>query len=333
MLKRKKEKEKKSFKEELIKELRKELNIGEENKEKPEEAPVYVPKEKTEEDLIKIRQSFAIIFIVATFLGVFYISSFMLSNKKPLKKPKDKTEIKVEEEDLKSIPLKALKDGEIPLVNLELLDLFKQVKYNHEEYFLYDSNFLYRMDIGKTLTVSKLSDDYLLFLLSKSNVFNNYINNLDLLTKAEVCLKDGSIRIPRAEIDEMLLENLNVTNINYSDFIFSYYVNKNFITYIKFVYSDDYYVSFCYDQKDFNFSSISDVLIDNAVKEKKQITIDIKAVFQFKEKIFSDYNLSNYIGSVEEEMLNYIKNGSSYRLLYKESKEGNYYLYSISRID
>lgn len=334
MFKKRKAKERKNLKEELMKEIKKELNIEQEKKKVPYQVPVYVPKEKTPDDLKTIKKYFVIVFTVMVIWSLLFIAYLVYDDKKEPPLKQTKKEIEIEETiDLRTTSLVNLKEGSIPLNNIELLELYRNLKYNEEEYLIYDSNLLYRLNVGQKNLIDDLEDSYLLFLLSKTSDFKEYIDKLELLTKFELCSKDGNIKIPITEIDKILLNNFNKTDIVYKDFIFSYYVNGSFITYIKFVFSDNYYVSSCYNKSDFNYNSVSSIVIDDAIKESNEIKLDIKAVFTNQSGVFREYTLNNRIGNIEEERINYVNSGSTYQLLYKLNENSKYYLYSVSRID
>ena len=309
------EKIKKEILQEILQENKQSENIA-----KPEKPPVL---HHSPEEIQSIRESFLKIFLIAitvAFICIIILLTSPFSNKKNKNNNINNDEQK---EKVEINQLKDLEDGIIPNDNDEILKLFFMVSPRSEEYFYYDSTYLYSKD---KLSVEEMSEVYLLYLMSKSTEFSNLITQNELLTKTEICNKDGKIRIADDEIEKIIEERFKKTNIQHQDFIYTYYLENEFSTYIRFVYSDGYYVSVCDVEKseDLKFKSVAIPTLELAQKEKDYITINVKVPFLTKDKVYSDYKLTNIISdNIDEDILSYVKNADEY--VYYYILENNYY--------
>lgn len=309
------EKIKKEVLQEILKEDKQSKSIA-----KPEKLPVL---HHSLEEIQSIRESFLKIFLIAitvVFICIIVLLTNPFSNKK---NKNNNTNNDEQKENVEINQLKDLEDGIIPNNNDEILKLFFMVSPRSEEYFYYDSTYLYSKD---ALLVEEMSEAYLLYLMSKTTEFSNLITQKDLLTKTEICNKDGKIRITDDEIEKIIEARFKKTNIQHQDFIYTYYLENEFSTYVRFAYSDGYYVSICdvEESKDLKFKSISLPTLESVEKNKNYITIKAKVPFLTKDNVYSDYKLTNIISeNVDIDILSYVKKADEY--VYYYILENNYY--------
>lgn len=97
-----------------------------------------------------------------------------------------------------------------------------------------------------------------------------------MITSAEICSKEGNIKIPKEDIETMIYNQYLKDNFEHQDFIYTHYIDYEFSTYIRFVYSDNYYVLFCDVEPQNKYESVA----KSVIKEKDKI----KAKAYFKQK-------------------------------------------------
>lgn len=312
-IKKKEAKLKEDLKKEILKELQKEKEKEQEKNKivQPVELP---PVEHTPEDIYEIRKSFLKIFLFA--VAALFIIIIIIINPFDFGKQKEKEEVVVEEEVIEET-LITRKDGVIENSNEELLELFNMVTPNIQEYYLYDSTYLYSKD---ELLIEEISKDYLLYLLSKTPKFQKMINDDFGQTKAELCVENGYIKIPVEKINELITSNFIASDITeYPEFIYTHYINNEYSANIRFVYSDGYYVSFCKEpNNELKYSSVARPLIKNAIKENGYIKITTKVAFSTSEKVYADYELTKVISdNSNTDILEYINNANEYQYIFK----------------
>lgn len=310
-------KREKELKEQLKKEILKELKQSdfEENKKsntKPVKEPVLY---HSKEELQSIRESFLKIFIFSTIV-LFIIIALVIIGPKTIKKENENNEKENLQEEIKKETLVDRQDGVIENINVEILNMFNMLNPKNEDLFVYDSTYLYSKD---EFIISEIPDNYLLYIMSKSNEFNELINSFNMLTKAEICSKNGNIKIPESKINDLMLSLFDRQNIKYEDFIYTHYVDNSFSTYIRFTYSDGYYVSFC-DVEEFEtleYNSVAIPMLHEASKENNFVKIKVKVAFLTKNNVYSDYELKNVISTnVYDDILSYILKADEYEYYY-----------------
>ena len=312
--KKKKEKEyKEKLKQEIIKELKQE-ELKQEQKiiEQSIKTPVV---EHSKEELEDIRKSFLKVFLFSITV-LFVIITILILNPFSEKKEKDSDNENESPKVDTQITLITKEDGIIENTNNEMLNLFNSLVPNIEEYFLYDSTYLYSRD---ELKVDSISHEYLLYLMSKSDSFKKVIDETGLLTKLEMCSTDNTIRIPVETINTLIYDLFNVNKIEYEDFVYTHYINGTYSTYIEFKYSDGYYVGFCSEKEDnIKYTSIAKPVIQDANKQENVLTIRTKVAFITKDKVYADYSLSKEISNDPTvDMLTYINLADTYEYKYK----------------
>lgn len=328
--KKKKEKVlKESIKKEIIKELQKEKELEEEKNKIVEQKEL--PKiEHTSEDIDAIRKSFLKIFLFSVAV-LFIIIVLIIINPFEKNDKKENNDQQVQEKEEVKDTLLTREDGLIENSNEELLELYFMMIPNTEEYYLYDSTYLYSND---ELLVEEINKEYLLYLMTKSREFQNIINEKFGETKAELCIENGHIKIPIEDINELISSLFVLESINeYPDFYYTNYFNGSYSTTIKFVYSDGYYVSFCQeDNFDLKYNSVAMPIIKEAIKENGYIKINTKVAFSTSEKIYADYKLTNVISDdIGKDILEYINDASEYQYVFKE-ENNKYKLEKIIRV-
>jgi len=328
-MRKKKEKE---LKDKLKKEILMELLKEEEKKEKEIAKPVKPPVlHHSKEEIQSIRESFLKVFLFSATV-LFIIIVILILDPFSNKKTKEESNNNGQEEVIEKVPtLVDREDGIIENSNKEILKMFFLLEPNNYEYYMYDSTYLYSKD---ELLMKDVPSSYLLYMTSKSDEFNEYIQSQELLTKLEICSKDGNIRIPKEDIDN-IFENIYGFSIKeYDDFIYTYYVNGLFSTYIRFIYSDGYYVSRCdvNNEPTMKYNSVAMPVISQATKENEIVKIKSKVSFITKNKVYADYELKNVISdNPNSDMLTYISNASDYEYIYKLNNN-KYYLEKIVKV-
>lgn len=319
------------LKEEIKKELKKEFQKQELQQNKPVKVLKDPVLNHSKEELVFIQKSFLKIFIfsfvILCVLFVIFLIRPSFGTNESISEEDTKNEV-VDEYDPINATLFELKEEKINNKNKYLRFLVDQITFKNYEYYVYDSTYLYSKD---ELNINEVSSDYLLFLLSKTKRFNEYISEQNLKTKIEVCNASGAIRIKIEDIIEMISTEFNTNLKEYKDFIYTYYVDGEFSTYIKFVYSDGYYVSFCYDTpSNITYNVISNTVLEEAYKEEKSIRILIRAAFITEDNVYADYKLTNVISNnINADVLDYINEADQYEFVFKTIDNYNYYLEKV----
>lgn len=324
------------LKAEIKKDLRKELEKEAEKNKKPKiekvlkEPVLYHSKDELQEiqkSFLKILL-FSAIIVFALCLTLLFSSKF---NKKENNKPLEDNNNEEVEIDPINDPIHLQTDGVLYHHNKYILELYNQLTFQSYEYNLYDSTYLYSKD---ELKVEEMPSEYLLFLLSKTNDFKDYINDTGFLTKQEICSKDGTIRIPIQDLEELLMTNFNVELKENTSFVYTHYVDKVFSTYINFIYSDGYYISSCYKANDEALYKVTaKMLIEDARKEDNELRIGARVVFMDNNHVYGDYDRSRVISeNINTDILQYISNADKYEFVYRFNGS-NYYLESIVRVN
>lgn len=326
MRKKKLEKMKQELKEEVIKEIN--LKAGtEEKNDKYIPTPVLY---HSKEELHSIQKSFLYIFLFSSAVLLIVIIILVVNPFSPKKEELKKEPPKEEIIDMKRLSLKDFKEGVIPNQNQFLLELVDRFSFEDVDYYYYDSTYLYSKD---ELNIKDMDINYLLFLMTKTSDFKDYVKSTDFLTKTEICKKDGSIRIPKEEVNKVLLKNFGIIpNVN-ENFLYHHYIDGNYSTSVLFIYSDNYYVSTCdISNKEINYEKIAVPVLDNAYKKDDEIHIKMEVAFMTRDKVYADYLLSHEISNdIYEDRLNYIKKADGYEYIFKEG-ENNYYLDRIMKV-
>ena len=333
MRKKKLEQLKDSIKKDLIKEMKKEEEKKKKELEKKElqyVEPIVI--EHTKDDLDSIRKSFLKITIFMTLI-LFLLAILLFIN--PFKKEKEKqnkVESKPTEETYDPLvaTLDKLEEGIIPNSNIYIIDLFNSVVLSEEEKYIYDSTYLYS---EPDFNVKNIDDSYLLFLNSKTKDFEKYFKTNKMLTKSEICSNIGNIKIPESTIFEMINNNFMKNEYSNTNFTYSYYLDGVFSTYVDFVYSDGYYVSFCNDITKNTYTSIAKPIIKSAEKIGENIVISAKVAFITEKFIYADYQLTKIINDKPTtDILNYISLASEYEYIFIKDN-GDYKLDRITKVN
>ena len=310
-------KREKEYKEKLKQEIIKELKQEELKQEKTVvEQPIQPSTlSRSPEELEQIRKSFLKIFLFSLVV-LFVIFIILFLNPFANKEEKDNnSNIELPKEESK-VTLITKEDGVVENTNAEMLELFYLLVPNTEEYYIYDSTYLYSQD---ELKPDNIPSEYLLYLMSKSNSFKRVINDTGLLTKLEICNSDNIIRIPVETINNIIYELFDKSSIEYKDFIYTHYIDGVYSTYIEFKYSDGYYVGFCSEKEDnFKYTSIAKPVIQDANKQANVLAIRTKVAFITKDKVYADYSLNKEISNAPNvDMLTYINLADTYVYKYK----------------
>jgi len=326
-----KEKIRQELKKEILAELKKEQNKENTAQEKKSEIPRKVTNSK--EDLEEIRQKLfpAVIFVtgvmVLLVILLLYDGNLNLIKKQnkvePISKPKDVIYWKLSE----------FEGGEIPLDNDEMFKLIKEIEFKTNDYTLFDTkSFFEKLEIK----VSDMSIEQQMYLMGKTQKFNNYINSLNLSTVQMICYEDGAITIESGRIENIMKSELNIEKVEHQSFGFEYFAGNNLVTYIHFEYVDGVYRSKCISeeaQEDIkqDIQTLNRVIA--ATKKKDIIEIDVKVAFKTEAGVYMDYLLENKIENTNNIVnVDYVLDGSDYKYIYKPNETGDYYLYSIQNV-
>ena len=321
------------IKEDLKKDLKKEMeNDAKKEKKVPVVKELKEPVHHSKEELHEIQKNFLKILIFAgiiLFILIILILRPNISGKEKTIKPQEE-EVETNVDTIYDL-IEKQANGQLDHNNKYILQLFDQLKLLSNEYYFYDSTYLYSKDM---LLTSEIPSDYLLFMLSKTVSFKQYILSTKLLTKEEICSDNATIRIPGSDIGDLISKEFNVNIDEYRDFIYTHYVDENFSTYIKFIYSDGYYISSCYEQLgDFPYDTIADMLIEDAYKNDDELRIGVRVVFMDSNYVYGDYQKKRLIAAnTSADILQYISNADKYEFVYRFNGS-NYYLESIVRVN
>ena len=307
-------KSKSKIKKEILNELKAEMEkerVKEEMKKVNESfssLPTQLPKHvnNSPEDLKEIQMKFLKLSVGLLLLTVIFVLLFIYSDNLFGVKKKDTntmsnnentTEINesVNNNTTEEKNLNELENGKIDLSNSKLDSLYSMFGNYTYDYFLLDNSFLYNKD--KVLS-SDLTNNQLLFLVSRTEEFKKILEDTKLTTQSEVCSKNGVINIDRNKLDQILLNRFNRANIKIESFNSSYYVNNEFITYIKFNLDDAVYKSACFNDIIVSPKVITESLVSSAEKKDNTIILNIKTVFINENGIYKDYNLKNKISDL-----------------------------------
>lgn len=317
------------IKEEIKKELLKEQMQSKEEKQAyvpPKEPVLYHDKD----ELYAIQRNFLKIFILSISIAFVFVAFLIIRSSFDNSKDKTNSKDNIVVEDnynASTANLFELKNGEIPLSNAYVANLYSGLYFKEKEYFIDDSAYIYSND---ELLISDIPNSYLLFMISKTDEFNQYIKEQGILTSKELCSSMGLIKIPTSELDKISIDKYNRALTSYDDFVYAYYLDGVFSTYIKFTYSDGYYISSCENiQSSLKYPSYARILVDSASKTDDNISINVKVAFWTQSGIYADYKLQKLISSdPDDELTNFIKGASTYEFIYKKGNN-NYYLEKI----
>lgn len=333
MLKKTKEK----LKQEIKKDLLKEIKVSEKKEEQKlqQNNAVFVQPivEHTKEELADIRKSFLIIFVFSFFLFIVLIISICLNkldfNEK--KEIEDNNSLQQVEIDPIYSRLYQLADGNVHVNNKDLLNLISEINFNKYEKRVYDSTYLFS---NEELNIKNIETEYLLFLLSKTSTFSNYINNGSTLTKFEICANEGVIKISSNDMRDLILKKFNVELLGDKDFMYAHYVDGTFSTYVKFVYSDGYYVSSCLDTIDNIYSYNAEPYIVSASKSNDEIRIRFNVAFSNNDGLYADYGRNLLlVEGTNYDIFQYLAYASKYEFVYLLGANNNYYLSKVVKLN
>jgi len=328
------------LKEELKKEILKEIKQEEEKKKKAEEKkqkeviqPVVI--ENSKEDLEEIRKKFLLIFLLSG--GIVFVAIVLLIINpfdKELSSPKesDKKEEVKEVFDPKKAELHEFEDGIIPNDNVYALQLFNLFEFDKYDYYSFDSTYIYKTNVFE---IGNMDINYLIFLATKTEDFNQLIQSQSKeLTKIELCEKAGIIKFSSTELEDIVKKNFNTNPVLQNDFVYSYYMNNEFSTKVKFKYSDGYYVSNCQtDLGSANDNVKAKPVLKKIEKSGETITITAQVPILANGKVYYDSSLSVVISESDKiDFLEYINSASTYNYVFINDNN-NYKLDKIVRVN
>ena len=234
----------------------------------------------------------------------------------------------VKKEDLVNKKISAFSDGDIPNNNVEIMRLFNPFYYDLYDYFVIDTTRIYKNDFAT------LSDIEKLFYISKTDSFRELIDKDGKLDdKGKLCLQ--KIVIPSTDIDRIAKENFNILNINHMSFTTTYYKDGIFISYLKFTYDNGNYIGTCVDDVSKKVSVIARTISSSAEKKGEYVSIYSKVIFETEKGLYKDINLKTKIDDSYnvDDALEYYKQGSIYKLDFKNDGNGNYYFEKVSLLN
>lgn len=285
--------------------------------------------EYTKEEKMKVQKNFfflligLLIIIFICFIFLFYSDSI-----KDLFNNNNEEEIVEEKEEIDENALYNEKDGNLNINNEYVQELYSRLYLDFNEYFLFDSNQLY------SKSISELSDQDKLFLISKTEKFHNLVD-VDNAFYDKETLCSSPIYIDAKKIEEVAKDNFNLKELSHTDFTMTFVKENVFLSFMEFKYEEDRYVGNCIDYEVKPLSKVATSIMSTATKEKDYIYIDIKVIFQTENGIYKDIDLNTKISDTynEEYELNYYASGSMYRIYYKYNDNNDYYLEKIALID
>lgn len=279
----------------------------------------------TDEEKQELRKKLFILLILIVLTLFIMITLFFFeplkSNNKEKSSEKETDMTQQEEKTDQEKKISELSDGLIVNDNIELNSLIKEIIYQNEEYYDNDTIVLFKNDQTK---ISSLTDLNKLFLVSKTDDFNNLIKEKNTIN--DIC--NNNIAIHTSEIQRILTERFNTNVKEYVTFNYSYYDNGNFISNIKFTLKNDNYVGTCYKSNE-KISSIPKQEFVSATKEKNNLYIDVRIVFINATAVYKDPSLkaliTNDVNATSDE---YMSKGNIYRYLYTYNN-GKYVLQGV----
>ena len=234
------------------------------------------------------------------------------------------TETTEEEEEKKDEGLYSLSDGNINIKNEDIQELYERLFIDYNELYIFPSTDLY------TKSITDFSNKDKLFLISKTKKFNDLIDkNNNIYSKEDLC--NHNTYIDSTKVEEIAKENFNITNLNHTNFIMTFVKDDVFLSYMEFTFSDNGYIGKCIEYEIQPIEKVATSILSTASKEKDYIYLDIKVIFQTKDGIFKDANLTTKISDTfnSEYELNYYASGSLYRIYYKYNDNKDYFLEKI----
>ena len=333
MFRKTKEKLKSEIKKDLLKEIDVSLKM---EAEKPQNNNVVCNRpvvEHTKEELDDIRKSFLTIFIFSIFLFIALIIATCLNkldinNKKETNDTNSNSTVEI---DPIYGRLYQLADGNIHINNKEILKLINEITFNKHERRVYDSTYLFSAD---ELNIGSIEPEYLLFLLFKTSIFSDYINKDRVLTKFELCAHDGVVKISSNDMYDLVLEKFNVKLSTDKDFVYAHYVDGLFSTYVKFVYSDGYYVSSCLtNSTNVNIYNVEPYIV-NVSKFNDEIRIRFNVAFSNNDGLYADYGRNLLlVEGTNYDIFQYLPYASKYEFVYLLGANNNYYLSKVVKVN
>lgn len=269
----------------------------------------------SEEEKVEVRKKLFILLVLIVLallfmLVVLIFDPFKSNTKKEESSNKENTptqkeEVKTDQEK----KISELNDGLIVNDNIELNSLIKEIIYQEQEYYDNDTLALFKTNQTK---ISSLTDLDKLFLVSKTNDFNNLVKEKNI--KNDIC--NSNIAIPTSEIQKILTEHFNTNIKEYVNFNYSYYDNNNFISNLKFTLKDNNYIGTCYKPEE-KITSVVEQQFVSATKENDNLYIDVRVVFINAKGVYVDPTLKTLItNDVKMTSDEYMPKGNIYRYLY-----------------
>ena len=303
-------------------------NLNDDNSFLPIEEEERAPLSEEEKKSIRKKLFFLLIIVVIVLIALLVTLIFnpFQSNKKTTDeetKPTIEEEVndndndnnneeeKIPEENNDEKPISQLEDGTIPLTNIKIQSLSKEIVNLYKDYYEHDNIALYKN--GNT-NIDNLKDETKLFLLSKTNNFSSLVkskNNLE-----NICNSNGNIIIEKKDIDEILNKRFNTPLSNYIPFIYNIYNEaENYTNTIKFTYQNNQYIGKCHTLNT-EIDSITQQLVTSATKEQNKLYVDVKVVFINKTGVYQDPNFNTLITNKNQTFDQYIEKGNVYRYTY-----------------
>lgn len=328
MINRYKKKMEKEIKEQVLKEIsvNQNKNIKEKHPIKVESPQKKVNNSAKDIEAIRLKMFYGL--IVITCLIVASIMYLMYGDKLFNNKNYNTIEEEQVEVDDKYKEIYEFENGSIPIDNIYVNEIIETHLYSVEEQISINYSELY----SANNVVSELDTSKQFMLLGKTKEFTNIIDDYELDSEAKICYKEGTITIPKNEVDQIWKDRFNILEGSKETFTYNYYIDSNLIARIEFVYSDGKYVSRCINNDELTVpEKIIKSKIYTAEKEDDNLYLYGKVAFLTSSGGYTDYLLTNRIENPNNvPNLDYALYGSQWKYTYKLNDNNEYYLYSIS---
>ena len=315
------DKSKKNSKVEII-----EFNETIDNKEmKPK-----LSKEESEQIKKKLTKLLAVLIVLGTlFITFLFTTHSNKSNSTSNNNKNDKNIVdnnSINNENIQSN--KVLPEGELSISDSAIEKYKNILTFKMYDTILYSSI----KDIFLTNDFSKLDNDNKIYLATKSESFNRYLESVGILNHEYGCNKSGMLEFDGNTMKKALEEVFGF-DVNYQDsnFRLPYYINDTLINVYDVTFSNGKYSMNCINNYKNDLEYVIQTKINKITNNNGKLVFEMKSVFINKTGVYSDPKFTKLITNDSKITYdNYIDKGNSYKFVFEKNND-NYYLKGIEK--
>lgn len=219
-------------------------------------------------------------------------------------------------------------DGVVDIANEQITKYRNLLVTNYYDILYYPS----LKEMFGTANANDLNNNNKLYFASKSETFQNYINNAGISYHQYQCVGSGTIEIDASIIKEAMVEVFGKDVVyKTTDFYYLHYAGDSLINVYRLKFLNGKYTMTCLDKYDTNIKMIMQSKIEEVRHESERLIFSKRVVFVTKNGVYADPYGKKLITNNKNDAYNsYIKKGQLYKFVFTKNGD-NYYFTNIQK--